>query len=94
MLQPPRPRLVDLAWMEGLEHRARNVFAAAWPLTRIATVGTSPVDLVMVTLYLAGHPPVCPTMLFTSVTDAMAWLENVPGEPGKLQASDGKGSHG
>lgn len=90
----PRPMLVDMDWMEGLQHKARNVFAAAWPLTRIAIVGSSPVDEVIVTLYLARHPPVCPTGFFTSVPDAMTWLEVPASQAKKPQARDGGGSHG
>ncbi len=70
----PRPTLVDMDRMEGVEHKARNVFAAAWPLTGIAVVGASPVDRVIVDSYLARHTPVCPTRFFTSTADAMSWL--------------------
>ncbi|ALV44002.1 hypothetical protein AU252_15665 [Pseudarthrobacter sulfonivorans] len=55
-----RPMLVDMARMEGVEHKAREIFAAPWPLTRTAIVGTSPVDRVIVSFYLARHSPVCP----------------------------------
>lgn len=70
----PRPMLVDMDRMEGLEHRARNVFAARWPLTRIAVVGVTPVDRAIVGFYVARHSPVCPTRFFTSRADAMTWL--------------------
>lgn len=70
----PYPMLVDMARMQGLTHRARNVFAGAWPLTRVAVVGASPVDRVIVDFYVARHSPVCPTKFFASVPDAMKWL--------------------
>jgi hypothetical protein len=70
----PRPMLVDINSMEGVEHKARSVFAAAWPLTGIAVVGASPVDRLIVDYYLARHTPVCPTRFFTSAADAMSWL--------------------
>lgn len=70
----PRPMLVDLARMDGVEHRARDIFAAPWPLTRTAIVGTSPVDRVIVSFYLARHSPVCPTRFFSSFAEAMTWL--------------------
>lgn len=69
-----RPMLVDMARMEGVEHRAGEIFAAPWPLTRTAIVGTSPVNRVIVSIYLARHSPVCPTRFFSSFADAMAWL--------------------
>lgn len=70
----PRPMLVAMNRMEGVEHKARNVFAQAWPLTRIAVVGASAVDRVIVDFYVARHSPACPTKFFTTTVDAMAWL--------------------
>lgn len=71
----PRPMLVDMARMEGLEHTAGTVFAGAWPLTRVAAVGASPVDRVIVDFYVARHSPICPTKFFASFADAMKWLD-------------------
>jgi len=70
----PRPMLVAMNRMEGVEHKARNVFAQAWPLTRIAVVGASAVDRVIVDFYRARHSPDCPTKFFISTVEAMAWL--------------------
>lgn len=70
----PRPLLIDLARMESVEHKAREIFAAAWPLTRTAIVGASPVDRVIATFYLARYSPVCPTRFFSSFADALTWL--------------------
>jgi hypothetical protein len=70
----PRPMLVAMNRMEGVEHKARNVFAQAWPLTGIAVVGASAVDRVIVDFYVARHSPACPTKFFTTTVDAMAWL--------------------
>ena len=73
----PRPMLVDLARMQGLEHKARNVFARDWPLTRVAVLGASPVDRFIVDYYVARHSPACPTRFFDSGADAMAWLDEM-----------------
>lgn len=70
----PRPMLVTMNGMEGVEHAARNVFAQAWPFTRIALVGTSAVDRVIVDFYVARHSPACPTKFFTTTADARTWL--------------------
>jgi hypothetical protein len=70
----PRPMLVAMNRMEGIEHKARNVFAQAWPLTRIAVVGASTVDRVIVDFYRARHSPDCPTKYFATTVQAMAWL--------------------
>lgn len=88
----PRPMLVDMDRMGGLEHRARNVFAAGWPLTRIAVVGVTPVDRVIVGIYVARHSPVCPIRFFTSRADAMTWLGAGTGKmkkPDRFLAEDG-----
>lgn len=70
----PRPMLVDMNRMEGVEHKARNVFARAWPLTRIAVLGASAVDRVIVDFYRARHSPARPTKFFITTVEAMAWL--------------------
>jgi len=87
-----RPMLVDMHWMEGLGYKARDVFAGAWPLSRVAVVGTSPVDQVILIFYLARHRPVCPTRFFTSASDAMTWLKT-PSAAKKLPVSGGGRSH-
>lgn len=79
----PRPMLVTMNRMEGVEHAARNVFAQAWPFTRIAVVGTSAVDRVIVDFYVARHSPACPTKFFTTTSDAKAWLGVGTGGAGK-----------
>jgi hypothetical protein len=88
-----RPMLVDMYWMEGLGYKARNIFAAAWPVNRVAVVGTSPVDQVILNFYLARHRPACPTRFFTSASDAMTWLKT-PAAAKKLPVSGGGRSHG
>lgn len=70
----PRPMVVDMARMESVEHQAREIFAAAWPLTRTAIVGATPVDRVIAAFYLARHSPACPTRFFSSFAAAMTWL--------------------
>lgn len=70
-----RPLLVTIDWMEALGHKARNVFAATWPLTRVAVIGSSPVDQVIFVFYTDRHRPACPTQFFTSEADAMRWLK-------------------
>jgi hypothetical protein len=82
-----RPLLVDMHWMEGLGSKARDAFAGSWPLTRVAVVGASPVDDVILVFYLARHRPACPTRFFTSAADAMAWLKTRAGAEKQPPAS-------
>lgn len=83
-----RPLLVTTDWLEALECKARNVFAARWPLTRVAVVGTSPVDEVIFVFYAARHGPLCPTQFFTSEEEARKWLKT-PARAGKYTSSTG-----
>lgn len=71
-----RPLLVPTRWLEALGYRGRNVFAAKWPLTRVAVTGTSSVDQVIFVFYVARYEPVCPTQFFTSEVDAVKWLKS------------------
>ncbi len=89
-----RPMLVDMHWMEGLGYKARDLFAAAWPVIRVAIVGTSPVDQVIFIFYLARHRPACPTRFFPSASDAMAWLKTPAAAAKKAPVSGGGRSHG
>jgi hypothetical protein len=68
------PMLVEMASMKWIDRRAKEVFAAPWPLARMALVGASPVDEVMAGFYTARHSPRCLTRFFTSVDKAMSWL--------------------
>jgi len=81
----PRPMIVDISRMGVLEHKARTVFAGSWPLTRVAVVGASPVDRVIVDYYVATHSPVCPTKFFTSFSEAMTWLGARPAQKINVQ---------
>lgn len=87
------PLLVTSGWMEALGYEARNVFAARWPLTRVAVIGTSPVDEVIFVFYAARHRPVCPTQFFTSEADAMRWLK-APARAGKYISGSTGGTRG
>ena len=68
------PMLVEMASMKWIDRCAREVFAAPWPLARMALVGASPVDEVMAGFYTARHTPTCPIRFFTSVDKAITWL--------------------
>lgn len=89
-----KPLLVTSVWMEALSHAARNVFAGNWPLTRIAVMGTSPVDKVIFVFYAARHRPVCPTQFFTSEADAMRWLKSPARAVTSLSVPRAEGSRG
>lgn len=68
------PMLVDMAATAWLSCKARRVFARPCPVTRIALLGSSPVDRVIVNFFLGRGAPPCPTRFFTSRDEAMGWL--------------------
>lgn len=68
------PLLVEITGMKWIERRAQEAFAAPWPLSRAAIVGSSPVDEAIASFYIARHNPDHPTRFFTTTDDAMTWL--------------------
>jgi hypothetical protein len=69
-----RPMLVEMEGTAWLSCKARKVFARPCLVTRIALVGSSPVDRVIVSFFLARSTPPCPARYFTSYEAAMTWL--------------------
>lgn len=69
------PLLVEMTGVAWIDQGALKAFAGTWPLTRAAVVGTSPVDQTIADFYTGRHKPVHPTRFFTSMDEALAWLE-------------------
>jgi hypothetical protein len=68
------PMLVDMADTETVSRAARAVWAIPCAASRIALLGSSPVDRVIANFFLGIHTPPCPTQFFTSRSEAMSWL--------------------
>ncbi|UKA68493.1 STAS/SEC14 domain-containing protein [Arthrobacter sp. FW306-05-C] len=68
------PMLVEMASMAWIDRAATEVFAAPWPLERMALVCANPVDEVIAVFYASRHTHSCQTRFFTSVDEAVAWL--------------------
>lgn len=68
------PMLVDMATTASVSRQARAVFSIPCAASRIALLGSSPVDRVLANFFLGVHIPPCPTRFFTSRTEAMEWL--------------------
>lgn len=75
------PLLVDMADTEYISRQARTVFAAPCAASRIALLGASPVDRIIVDYQLGSQEPPCPTRFFTSKVEAMIWLREAPVPP-------------
>jgi hypothetical protein len=68
-----RPLLVEMTDVETVSHAARAVFSTPSSASRIALLGTTPVDRVVANFRgPQSHP--CPTRFFTSKTEAVDWL--------------------
>ena len=72
------PMLVDMATTESVSRQARAVFSIPCAASRIALLGSSPVDRVLANFFLSMHTPPCPTRFFNSRIDAMKWLLDEP----------------
>lgn len=66
--------LVDMAMTESVSRDARFIFATPCAASRIALLGSSPVDRLIATFFLGVHNPACPSPFFTSRNEAMGWL--------------------
>jgi hypothetical protein len=69
-----RPMLVDMATTAEVSRGARSVFGRPCQASRIALLGSSPVDRVIANFILGVSSLPCPTRFFTSEPDAMTWL--------------------
>jgi hypothetical protein len=70
------PLLVDMASTNDLSHHAREAFANPCAASRIALLGTGPVDRVIVAYQLRTGQVPCPTRFFTSRAEALGWLQD------------------
>ena len=68
------PMLVDMATTAEVSRGARAVFGRPCQASRIALLGSSPVDRVLANFFLGINAVPCPTKFFTSEQDALAWL--------------------
>ncbi|GAA5199070.1 hypothetical protein GCM10023346_37870 [Arthrobacter gyeryongensis] len=73
------PLLVDMAMLEALSRDARSIFSVLCPSSRIALLGSSPVDRVIAGFFFGVHKPPCPNRFFTSRNEAVRWLAEADG---------------
>lgn len=74
---PLRPLLVEMTEVGTVSHGARTAFATPTLTSRIALLGSSPVDRVLATFRRPGTHP-CPTRFFTDQAKALDWLLEEP----------------
>lgn len=68
------PMLMEMATVEAVSRQARAFFSIPSAASRIALVGSDPVDLVLANFFFDLRVPPCPTRYFTSRTDSLKWL--------------------
>lgn len=72
-----RPLLVEMTDIETVNHEARAAFSTPSAASRIALLGSNPVDW-MIANFRGAHTYPCPTQFFTDRTEAMNWLLQDP----------------
>jgi hypothetical protein len=68
------PMLVDMGKTKAVTRQARSVFKIPCAASRIALLGSSPVDRVIANFTIERQAMPCPTRFFTSRHDALSWL--------------------
>ncbi|APX02797.1 DUF7793 family protein [Arthrobacter sp. QXT-31] len=69
------PMIVDMATTADVSRGARAVFGRPCQASRIALLGSSPVDRVLANFFLGLNKLPCPTRFFTDRTEALSWLK-------------------
>ena len=75
------PMLIDISNTQAVTRQAKSVFSVKCAASRIALLGSSPVNRVIANFAMARRTLPCPTRFFTSRKEAMSWLlqTHVPG---------------
>ncbi|MFB8372009.1 STAS/SEC14 domain-containing protein [Pseudarthrobacter sp. NPDC055928] len=72
------PMLVDMGRTKAVTRQARDVFKIPSAASRIALLGSSPVDRVIANFTIERQALPCPTRFFTSRDEALGWLLQIP----------------
>lgn len=83
------PMLVDMETTRTVTREARAVFAIPCRASRIALLGSSPVDRMIANFFLGVNSPPCPTQFFTSRPSAVRWLLEGTHEPERSLDAEG-----
>ena len=68
------PMLVDMGRTKAVTRQARSVFRIPCAASRIALLGSSPVDRIIANFTIERQALPCPTRFFTSRDEALSWL--------------------
>lgn len=73
------PMLVQMGAPVWIGCKAQDIIAGSSPVTRVALLGSSPVDRMVAHFFIGRHRPPYPARYFTSLNEALAWLRD-PGQ--------------
>jgi hypothetical protein len=68
------PMLIDIANTQSVTRQAKSVFSIRCAASRIALLGSSPVNRVIANFAVARRTLPCPTRFFSSRNEALSWL--------------------
>ena len=68
------PMLIDIANTQAVTREAKSVFSVKCAASRIALLGSSPLNRVIANFAMTRRTLPCPTRFFTSRDEAMSWL--------------------
>ena len=74
------PMLIDISNTQSVARQAKSVFSTRCAASRIALLGSNPVNRVIANFAMARRTLPCPTRFFTSRDEAMAWLLDPPSQ--------------
>ena len=72
------PMLIDISNTQAVTGPAKAVFSVKCAASRIALLGSNPVNRVIANFAMARRTLPCPTRFFTSRKEAMYWLLQAP----------------
>lgn len=72
------PMLIDIANTQAVTRQAKSVFSVKCAASRIALLGSSPVNRVIANFAMARRTLPCPTRFFASRDEALYWLLEAP----------------
>ncbi|WP_435876513.1 DUF7793 family protein [Pseudarthrobacter oxydans] len=72
------PMLIDMSDTQAVTRQAKDVFSLKCAASRIALLGSSPVNRVIANFAMTRRTLPCPTRVFTSCDEAMHWLLQAP----------------
>ena len=72
------PMLVDMGTTKAVTRQAKSAFQIPSAASRIALLGSSPVDRIIANFTIGRQTLPCPTRFFISRDEALTWLLHTP----------------